>query len=157
MKVSVPYAELSETVAAKTGKNICFEYGSCRGEGVVKFLGVPCSVRILGVVSKSVTLFYNVSLSSSQDFEEGSFFDRVRKHIKRKVETAGNKTIDVIISDIIKHPAISVIDDNTVAVDLEKIAKLNDLLEKVEISDVFFDETGLCADMKLLSRMNNDI
>lgn len=111
MKVSVPYAELSETVAAKTGKNICFEYGSCRGEGVVKFLGVPCSVRILGVVSKSVTLFYNVSLSSSQDFEEGSFFDRVRKHIKRKVE----------------------------------------------ISDVFFDETGLCADMKLLRRMNNDI
>lgn len=150
MKVSVPYAELSEMVAAKTGKNISFEYGGCRGQGVVKFLGVPCSVRILGVVSKSVTLFYNVSFSSRQDFEGGSFFDKLRERIEQKVETLGNKTIDVIVSEIIKHPAISVIDDNTVAADLEKIPELNGLLEKVEISDISFDETGLCADMKLL-------
>lgn len=149
MKVSVPYAELSEMVAAKTGKNICFGYGGCRGEGVVKFLGVPCSVRILGVVSKSVTLSYNVNLSSGQDSEGGSFFDRVRKHIKRKVETAGNKTIDVIISDIVKHPSISAIDGNTVAVDLEKIPKLSGVLEKVEISDISFDETGICAEIRI--------
>ena len=149
MKISVPYAELSEMVAAKSGKNIGFEYGGCWGEGVVKFMGVPCIIRILEVASTVVTLSYNLSLTSSQDFEGGSFFDRVRKHIKRKVETAGNKTINVLISDIIKHPAISVIDDNTVAVSLEKIPELNSLLEKVEISDISFDETGLYAEFRI--------
>jgi len=157
MKISIAYNEISELVSKNTGKNFNFEYGGCKDEIVVRIIGIPVRVRILQVEPQSVTVSYriggdtNIPLPTSGIIMDPcpSSLSFIGGLFKCGAQVAGNKALNVLIENCVKHPSVSVNENKSVTIDLEKIPQMNAAMAVVSLNSVSFDEDGAIADMAI--------
>jgi len=157
MKVSISYGELSELVSNKTGKNVKFEFGGSKEEVISRILGIPVRVRILQVEPQSVTVSYriggdtNITLPTSGIIMDPcpSPLSFIGGLFKCGAQAAGNKALKVLIENCVTHPAVSVNEDKSVTIDLEKIPQMKAAMAVVSLNSVSFDEDCAIADMAI--------
>lgn len=155
MKLTANYSELSELLLDKTGKDISLEYGGNTETVLVRYMHVPCRIRIEKVDVPSVTLSYSIGGDPSAFSPDvmvnpcppmpsviGGLF-------RRGAQALGNRAIGTIIEHFVEHPAVSVNEDKTLNVDLSKISQLDDAIKLADIADVSFNETGATLDVIL--------
>lgn len=153
MRVFANYSELSELLREKTGKDISIEYGGNAETVLVKYMHVPCYIRIEKVDVPSVALSYNVGGESlSPDIMVDpcppmpSFIGGL---FRRGAQALGNRAIGAIIEHFVEHPAVSVNEDKTLNVNLDKIPQLGKVLEMATIDNFSFNEYGAFAELTL--------
>lgn len=157
MKLSATYSELKGLLLYKTGKDIEFEYGGNADTVLVKYMHIPCYVRIEKIDTPSMALSYKTggdSEASGSDvmvdpcppptFCIGGLF-------RRGVQALGDKAIGAFIENFVKHPAISVNRDRTLNVDLSKISQLSKVLETADIDTIVFNEKGVSINLSIKS------
>lgn len=150
MKLTANYSELSELILEKTGKDISIEYGGIAETVLVKYMHIPCYVRIEKVDVPFVTLSYNVGGESlSPDIMVDPcppmpFF--IRGLFRRGAQALGNRAIGAFIEHFVEHPAVSVNADKTLNVDLDKIPQLSRVMEMVAIDNISFNENGAAVE-----------
>ena len=148
MKLTANYSELSELLLEKTGKDIVLEYGGNAETVLVRYMHVPCRVRVEKVDAPLVKLSYNVGGNSSAISPDvmvdpcppmpsviGGLF-------RRGAQALGNRAIGVVIENFVKHPAVSVKEDKTLNVDLSRIPQLSKALDMAAIDNISFNENG---------------
>ena len=151
MKLSTNYSELSELLREKTNKDINLEYGGNAETVLVKYMHVPCYIRIEKVDVPFVALSYNVgSESLSPDimvdpcppmpFFIGGLF-------RRGAQALGNRAIGALIEHFVEHPAVSINEDKILNVDLDKIPQLSKVMEMVTIDNISFNENGVTVEL----------
>lgn len=159
MRINANYSELSECLRKTTGKDIKFEYGGNAETILVKYMHVPCYVRIEQIDVPFVTLSYSVggeSLSSDIMVDPSpSMPSFVGGLFRRGAQALGNRAIGAIIEHFVDHPAVSVNEDKTLNVDLDKIPQLCKVLEMVTIDNISFNEDG--ASVELTVKMTEKI
>ena len=143
MKLTANYLELSSIIFDKTEKQVEFEYGGNADSVIVKYMNIPCLLRIEQIDSNSVILSYQVGGDSSDIMVSGpSPLSFIGGLFKRRVQKIGNKAAEIVIENFVKHPAVSIIADRTLCVDLRKIPQLDDVRKVADIEDVSFNEAG---------------
>ena len=159
MKLSTNYSELSEHLREKTNKDINLEYGGNAETLLVKYMHVPCHVRIEKIDVPFITLSYCIGGEAMTpdimvdpcppvpSFIGGLF--------KRGAQALGNRAIGAIIEHFVEHPAVSVNEDKTLNVDMDKIPQLCKVLEMVTIDNISFNEDG--ASIELTVKMTEKI
>lgn len=148
MKLTANYSELSELLLDKTGKDISLEYGGNTETVLVRYMHVPCCVRIEKIDVPSVTLSYGIGGDSSA-FSPDVMVDTcppmpsvIGGLFRRGAQTLGNRAIGVIIEHFVEHPAVSVNEDKTLNVDLDKIPQLSKALEIADVDSINFNKEG---------------
>lgn len=155
MKLTANYSELSELILEKTGKDISLEYGGNAETVLVKYMHVPCYVRIEKIDVPFVTLSYSVGGDSSA-FSPDIMVDPcppmpsfIGGLFRRGAQALGNRAIGAIIENFVEHSAVSVNEDKTLNVGLDKIPQLSKVLEMVTIDNISFNEDGAFAELTL--------
>jgi len=157
MKISITYNELSELVSNNTGKSVKFEFGGCKEEVIARIFSIPIHVSVLRVEPQSITVSYriggdtNIPLPTSGIIMDPcpSPLSFIGGLFKCGAQAAGNKALNVLIENCVKHPAVSVNEDKSVTIDLEKIPQMKPALAIVSLNSVSFDENGAIADVAL--------
>ncbi|MCQ2170130.1 MAG: hypothetical protein MJY48_01025 [Bacteroidales bacterium] len=143
MKLTANYLELSSIIFDKTEKQVEFEYGGNADSVIVKYMNIPCLLRIEQIDSNSVILSYQIGGDSSDIMVSGpSPLSFIGGLFKRGAQKIGNKAAEIVIENFVKHPAVSIIADRTLCVDLRKIPQLDDVRKVADIEDVSFNEAG---------------
>lgn len=143
MKLTANYLELSSIIFDKTEKQVEFEYGGNADSVIVKYMNIPCLLRIEQIDSNSVILSYQIGGDSSDIMVSGpSPLSFIGGLFQRGAQKIGNKAAEIVIENFVKHPAVSIIADRTLCVDLRKIPQLDDVRKVADIEDVSFNEAG---------------
>lgn len=161
MRVFANYSELSELLREKTGKDISIEYGGNAETVLVKYMHVPCYIRIEKVDVPFVTLSYSVGGDFSA-FNPDIMVDPcppmpsfIGGLFRRGAQALGNRAIGAFIEHFVEHPAVSANKDKTLSVDLDKIPQLSRVMEMVAIDNISFNENG--AAVELTVKMTEEI
>ena len=152
MRIFAKYSELSEFLREKTGKDINLEYGGNAETLLAKYMHVPIYVSIDKIDVPFITLSYSVGESVNSDimvdpcppmpaFIGGLF--------RRGAQALGNRAIGSIIEHFVEHPAVSVNEDKTLNIDLDKISQLGKVLEMVTIDNINFNEDGASVELTI--------
>ena len=159
MRLFANYSELSEFIREKTGKDIYLEYGGNAETVLAKCMHVPCHVRIEKIDVPFITLSYciggeamNPDIMVDPCPPVPSFIGGL---FKRGAQALGNRAIGAIIEHFVEHPAVSVNEDKTLNVDMDKIPQLCKVLEMVTIDNISFNEDG--ASVELTVKMTEKI
>lgn len=157
MKLTANYLELSNIIFDKTGKQVDFVFGGNTKSFIVKYMNIPCHVYVEKIESNFVTLSYQIGGESSDIIEDPcpSPLSFIGGLFKRGVQKIGNKAADIIIENFVTHPAVSIIADRTLNVDLSKISQLDDAIKHADIADISFNETG--ATLNVILKTNKQI
>lgn len=143
MKLTANYLELSSIIFDKTEKQVEFEYGGNADSVIVKYMNIPCLLCIEQIDSNSVILSYQIGGDSSDIMVSGpSPLSFIGGLFKRGAQKIGNKAAEIVIENFVRHPAVSIIADRTLCVDLRKIPQLDDVRKVADIEDVSFNEAG---------------
>lgn len=154
MKLTANYLELSSIIFDKTEKQVEFEYGGNADSVIVKYMNIPCLLRIEQIDSNSVILSYQIGGDSSDIMVSGpSPLSFIGGLFKRGAQKIGNKAAEIVIENFVKHPAVSIIADRTLCVDLRKIPQLDDVRKVADIEDVSFNEAGAALGFILKTSM----
>lgn len=155
MELSASYSELKDLLAYKTGKDIDFEYAGNAETVLLKYMHIPCYVRIEKIDIPSVTLSYNIG-NDSASFRSGVMEDPcppptslISGLFRRGAQALGNKALGAIIENFVKHPSISVNGHSTLSIDLSKIPQFGKALEVADIDTMVFNEKGVSINLSI--------
>lgn len=143
MKLTASYKELSELLLEKTGKDIVLEYGGNAQTVLVRYLHVSCRVRVEQVDAPLVKLSYSVGDTVDPCPPIPSVIGGL---FRRGAQALGNRAISVVIENFVKRPAVSVNEDKTLNVDLNKIPQLSKALDIAAVDNITFNEDGASID-----------
>lgn len=155
MKLTANYSELSELLLDKTGKDISLEYGGNTETVLVRYMHVPCRIRIEKVDVPSVTLSYSIGGDPSA-FSPDVMVDPcppmpsvIGGLFRRGAQALGNRAIGAIIEHFVEHPAVSVNEDKTLNVDLSRIPQLSKALDMADVDNISFSEDGVSVELTM--------
>lgn len=155
MKLTANYSELSELLLEKTGKDIVLEYGGNAETVLVRYMHVPCRIRIEKVDVPSVTLSYSIGGDPSA-FSPDVMVDPcppmpsvIGGLLRRGAQALGNRAIGAIIEHFVEHPAVSVNEDKTLNVDLSRIPQLSKALDMADVDNISFSEDGVSVELTM--------
>lgn len=155
MKLTANYSELSELLLEKTGKDIVLEYGGNAETVLVRYMHVPCRIRIEKVDVPSVTLSYSIGGDPSA-FSPDVMVDPcppmpsvIGGLFRRGAQALGNRAIGAIIEHFVEHPAVSVNEDKTLNVDLSRIPQLSKALDMADVDNISFSEDGVSVELTM--------
>lgn len=155
MKLLATYLELKGLLPYKAIKDIEFGYGGNADTVLVKYMHIPCYVRIEKIDTTSVILSYKAG-ADSEAFGSDVLVDPcppptsyIGGLFKRGAQVLGNKAIGAFIENYVKHPSISVNEDRTLNVNLGKIPQLSKVLEVADIDTIVFNEMGVSINLSI--------
>ena len=160
MKLSATYLELENILRDKTGKDIEIGYGGNAGMVLIKYMYVPCYVRIEKFDVPFVTLSYSIG-SDSTNLNPGIMEDPcpppiyfISGLLKRGAQALGNKAAGAFIENFVRHSSISINEDRILNVDLGKIPQLSKVLEVADIHTIVFNEEGVSINLLIKTRLS---
>lgn len=155
MKLKANYSELSELLLEKTGKDISLEYGGNTETVFVRYMHVPCRIRIEKVDVPSVTMSYSIGGDPSA-FSPDVMVDPcppmpsvIGGLFRRGAQALGNRAIGAIIEHFVEHPAVSVNEYKTLNVDLSMIPQLSKALDMADVDNISFSEDGVSVELTM--------
>lgn len=132
MKAKISYEELSIIVKKKTGVQVNLEQGQSSNCVIVRLTNVqlPVCVKIVSVDNNQITAVCRL---------EQQNLGGLLGNIVGKIFNVG---IGTVLQRIPRFTGFSVIDDNTVKIDLNQIDKLSQVLTFADLESVSFDSSG---------------
>lgn len=156
MKITATYSELEVLISDKTGRKINMKYGGNPDDIIVKCIGIPYHLHIERIEKPSIIVSYHIGDKSNIAAGDvpvapcsptRSFLERLFRRGTKAIE---NKAANVFVENFVKHPAVSVNPDKTLTVALDKIPQLGNVLEKISLSGISFNEEGATADVSFV-------
>ena len=157
MKISASYSELSKWISDKSGKTINLSYGGGSKTVLVKLLGVPLYVRIEKIEAQSIVVSHQIGRNSAITSPD-IFMDPMPSDIKLfgglikcGAQSVGVRAVNGLLKNFVNNPAITINEDKTVTVSLDKFPQVSGFVEKGELKDITFNEDGTSIEIYIKS------